>query len=212
MRLGPQAHEWADSTGAFALRVLASIHDERVRRKQSLAQRVLLHGKPYRSIRRGNRAGRGGVGRSQQSKTMNKKKIGASVGIALVPNLAQVAVSAEDTGAEMPPQEIATSITHRRPDRPPRPEKAGGPKVSELKQIIRNFAEQKNQFLKQQKEMRHEQRGRARELVVSTTTTVSAAVQEARGSVIQARERAREQARKLVEEARNAAKMGRKRD
>ena len=94
------------------------------------------------------------------------------------------------------------------PDRPERPQaKGNSANAGELKQIIKSFQEQKKEFLSRQKDERVDARGKLREEVGG-----GGAATEVKDAVAEAKLVAREQARKLAEEARNSAKEGRKRD
>lgn len=138
-----------------------------------------------------------------------KNQLGVIVGIALVLGLARVGARAEDTNDVTAPKPVKVE----RPERPPRPEKPGkGVDATELKDIIKNFQEQKKEFLRQQKEQQHEGRSKVREELTSAGTAVGPVRQELKDSINDAKRQAREQGRKLLEEQRDAVKDGRKRD
>lgn len=80
-------------------------------------------------------------------KTIIKNQLSAVVGLALILGLAHVGARAEDTVVEV------NKAKPERPERPEKPASAGArANVTELKEIIKNFQEQKKEFLKQQKE------------------------------------------------------------
>ena len=142
-----------------------------------------------------------------------KNQLGAIVGIALVLGLARVGARAEDTNIDVTAPKPVVKVD--RPERPPRPEKRGkGVDATELKDIIKNFQDQKKEFLRQQKEQQHEGRGKVREELTSAGTAVGPVRQELKDSINEAKRQAREQGRKLLEEQKEAAKEnnGHKRD
>jgi hypothetical protein len=132
-----------------------------------------------------------------------KNQVGVIVGIALVLGLACVGTRAEDTPVAQKPK-------IERPERPAKPEK--GVNAAELKEIIKNFQDQKKEFLRQQKEEQRNHRAKVREELTSGTTTVGAVRQEVKDSINDAKRQAKEQGRKLLEEQKEAAKEERKRD
>jgi hypothetical protein len=99
-------------------------------------------------------------------------------------------------------------IGARAADRPSRPERPGK-KAEEVKEIIKNFQEQKKAFLKQQKEGQADARRSLREEI---GTASKGAREEAKESIAEAKRVAREQSRKLAEEAKEEAKEDRRRD
>jgi hypothetical protein len=142
-----------------------------------------------------------------------KNQLGVIVGIALVLGLARVGARAEDTNDVTAPKPVKVD----RPERPPRPEKPGkGVDATELKDIIKNFQDQKKEFLRQQKEQQREDRGKVREEVTSGGTAVGPVRHELKDSISEMRAISREQARRLLEEqkaaAKEAAKGGHNRD
>ena len=94
-----------------------------------------------------------------------------------------------------------------KPERPERPKTGKGVDNSELKEIIKNFQDQKKQFLTQQKEQQADSRSKVREELGG-----AGSVQDAKDSIAEAKRVSREQARKIAEEAKENAKEGRKRD
>ena len=95
-----------------------------------------------------------------------------------------------------------------KPERPERPKTGKGVNTAELKEIIKNFQDQKKQFLTQQKEQQSDSRAKVREELGGG----GSAVQDAKDAIAEAKRVAAEQARKLAEEAKESAKEGRKRD
>src|SRR5688500_15738052 len=80
-----------------------------------------------------------------------------------------------------------------KPERPERPHgKAAN--TTELKEIIKNFQDQKKQFLNQQKDQQADSRARVREELGGGS------VQDAKDSIAEAKRVSREQARKIAEE------------
>jgi hypothetical protein len=92
-----------------------------------------------------------------------------------------------------------------------KPERPAPSKATELKEIVKNFQDQKKQFLQQQKELKSDSRTKLRE-EVGSGGGVSGSVRDAKEAMAEAKRISREQARKLAEEAKEAAKEGRKRD
>jgi hypothetical protein len=137
-----------------------------------------------------------------------KNQFALIVGIALVLGLARVGAQAEDTtggGA-------TAAAKPGRPERPPRPDKpdgsgkGNGVNSAELKTIIKNFQDERKEFLKQQKEQQADQRDKVREELTQRPVSVGHLRQEAKDSVAELKQQSREQARKLAEEAKNAGK------
>ena len=104
---------------------------------------------------------------------------------------------------------IGAHAAEAKAEKPERPERPHGkaPNTSELKEIIKNFQDQKKQFLNQQKEQQADSRAKVREELGG-----SGSVQDAKDSIAEAKRVSREQARKIAEEAKENAKEGRKRD
>lgn len=102
----------------------------------------------------------------------------------------------------------AAEAKAEKPERPERPKNGKGVDNAELKEIIKNFQDQKKQFLTQQKEQQADSRSKVREELGGG----GSAVQDAKDSIAEAKRVSREQARKLAEEAKENAKEGRKRD
>src|SRR5687768_6615111 len=138
-------------------------------------------------------------------KTIIKNQLSAVVGLALILGLAHVGARAEDTSVEVA-ADVVASVKKNKPERPERPEKPANAgaraNVTELKEIIRNFQEQKKEFLKQQKEQQGADRGKVREQI----GTLGGAIQDAKESIAAAKRQAQEQARKVAEEAKESAK------
>jgi len=138
-----------------------------------------------------------------------KNQFALIVGITLVLGLARVGAQAEDTNSGT----VAPKAKAAHPDRPPRPDKqdgsgnGSGADVTELKDIIKNFQDQKKEFLKQQKEQQAELRGKVREELTSKSTAIGSVRQEAKDAIAEAKLQSREQARKLADEAKDAAKQ-----
>ena len=124
-------------------------------------------------------------------KTKIKKQFGLMMVIALVLGFAGRAQAAD--------------ADHGKPERPSRPD------TTELKSVIKNFQDQKKQFLEAQKEQQGDTRTKVRE-EFSSSGGVGNAVRDAKDAIAEAKRVSREQARKLADEAREAAKQGRKRD
>jgi hypothetical protein len=144
---------------------------------------------------------------NMKNKRRRKKQIGVIVGSTLM-GLASVQARAEATNSPS----VSAEVEVAGPERPSRPVKPGSVNVSELKQILKNFQEQKKEFLKNQQQARDDQRAGAREQLNSTVSSVAAAVVQAKDSVVEAKRNAREQARKLADEAKEAANDNRLRD
>lgn len=146
-----------------------------------------------------------------------KNQFAVIVGITLVLGLARVGARAEDTNGVTPPTidiTVAPAPKAAKPERPARPDKSGKDKVNatELKDIVKNFQEQKKEFMRQRKEEQADQRGKVREDLGSKSTVGTAVREEVSDSIAEAKRNSREQARKLADEAKEAAKEGRKRD
>ena len=58
---------------------------------------------------------------------------------------------------------VGANAAEAKPERPARPDSPGKASVAELKEIIKNFQEQKRAFLSQQKEQKSDARGQMRE-------------------------------------------------
>lgn len=134
----------------------------------------------------------------------SKNQFSVIVGITFVLGLACVGTRGEDTVVTVTPR-----VKVERPERPPRPDKPE--KAAELKEIVKSFQDQKKEFLRQQKEQQHEDRGKVREELTSTGTAVGPVRREIKDSINEAKRQAREQGRKLLEEQKESGK-GHKRD
>ena len=167
----------------------------------------------HRGSHVGRRRGSGIANKNLKTVKTLKNQLSVIVGIALVLGLARVGARAEDTNVVSSPDPVAKPRQDR-PERPPRPEKHGkGVDATELKEIIKNFQDQKKEFLRQQKEQQHEDRGKVREELTSGGTAVGPVRWELKDSINDAKRQAREQGRKLLEEQKEAAKEnGHKRD
>jgi hypothetical protein len=152
-----------------------------------------VHRRPHVGCRRSSRIG--------NLKTI-KNQFAVIVGVTLVLGLARVGARAEDTNLS---GTIAPGPKLDRPERPSRPDKPGV-NTAELKQIIKNFQDQKKEFLRQQKEQQREGRGKVRQEITSDSSTVGEVRRELNDSINDAKRQAREQARKLADEAKEAAK------
>jgi hypothetical protein len=124
-------------------------------------------------------------------KTKIQKQFGLMIVVALVLGFGQVRAQAADGSAA-------------KPDRPT-------PNKTDLKAIIQNFQDQKKQFLAQQKEQQGDTRTKLRD-EVGSSGSLGNAVRDAKDAIAEAKSVAREQARKLADEAREAAKNAHKRD
>ena len=136
-------------------------------------------------------------------KIKNKSIFGLIMMIALILGFAQVSASADETA------EDSKKAKPERPDRPEKPSDSNRPSAAELKEIIKNFQAQKTAYLKQQKEQRADARNAVREGLGASGTVVA---QEAKDAVADAKRVSREQARKIADEAKEAAKEDRRRD
>ena len=150
-----------------------------------------------------------------------KNQFAVIVGITLVLGLARVGARAQDTngiGGDVGGSVVVPKPKFERPERPARPDKhdnkpgKGVVDSGELKEIVRNFQDQKKEFLRQQKEQQRENRGKVREELTSSGTAVGPVRHELKDSINDAKRQAREQGRKLLEEQKEAAKEGHKRD
>ncbi len=138
------------------------------------------------------------------------------VGVTFVLALASVGTRGEDTNptVDVPPV-VAPKV--ERPERPERPDKPGKPvdgerpSISDIKDVIKTFQEEKKRFIQEQKDQRSADRGKVRE-DLNKNAVVNAVRQEVKDSISDAKRQTREQAKKLAEEAKESAKEGRKRD
>ena len=141
---------------------------------------------------------------------MNKKKIrttaAGAVAVAVALGLGSMGVKGEDAISTTAISASTTGV-----ERPPRPENQPGQiSVSALNELLKSFEEQKRDFMKQQKEQQAESRRKAR-AELHPFGGAGGAKREAKDSIEEAKQVSREQARKLGEEAREAAKEIRKR-
>ena len=127
-------------------------------------------------------------------KTKNNNKFGLILAITLILSFVNLGAFAAEAKAE-------------KPERPDRPGEGKRVDVKELKEIIKNFQEQKKQFLTQQKEQQADSRAKVREDISG-----SGSVRDAKDAINEAKRVSREQARKLAEEAKESAKGGRSRE
>src|SRR4051812_27465173 len=136
-----------------------------------------------------------------------KNQFSVIVGITLVLGLACVGTRAEDTnttGGEVPSVVVPKpKVRPERPDRPDKPGKDKGVNAGELKEIVKDFQDQKKEFLRERKDEKREARERARG---DATPNTSVLRQESKDSVKDAVRQARDQGRKLIEEAKEQAK------
>jgi hypothetical protein len=117
--------------------------------------------------------------------------------VATVLGLAQVGAQAGD----------ATAVKAQK-SRPERPEKPKGtpverPNLTEIRDVVKSFQDQKKEFIQQQKDAakttREDVRQQVKENVVDSAVT--SARKESKESLKEAKELAKEQSRKLAEEA-----------
>jgi hypothetical protein len=147
-----------------------------------------------------------------------KNQLAVIVGITLVLGLARVGAQAEDAPAGAAP---APKVV--RPDRPARPEKPSAsierPNLTEIRDIVKSFNEQKKEYIQQQRELRkdavteaQDQRSKLRDKIKETKPEVAVVRQQAKESIEAVKAQAAEQARKLAEEAKANAAESRRRD
>jgi hypothetical protein len=130
------------------------------------------------------------------------KTIAVTVGVATFFGLAQVgALAAESQKASERPE---------RPNKPATGSSSERPSLNQVKDAVKSFQEQKKEFIKQQAEAAKAVGDVARDTVRETKKEVGTQVRlEVKDSLKEAKDRALEQARKLKEEAANAAKENR---
>ena len=122
-------------------------------------------------------------------------KTSVIVGITMILGLAQV-------GAQAGENSLA------RPERPEKAEKENErPSLTQVKDAVKSFQDQKKEFIKSQVELAKTGSGEARDAARGNAKDASAQLrQESKEAVQAAKRQAMEQARKLAEEAKEAAK------
>lgn len=133
------------------------------------------------------------------------QKTAVLVGVAALLGLAQVGAQAGDI---LPP--LGGVVKKERPERPDKPPKDSGktdrPNLTEIRDVVKSFQDDKKKYLDEQKEAVKAAKDDARK---DLPGQVGATVRnEVKDSVKAIQEQAREQARKLKEEAKAAADDG----
>ncbi len=142
--------------------------------------------------------------------------------------LASVSAAAADGAlpSVTPPVILPVFEKPARPARPEKPlvvaipsaDKVERPNLTEIKDIVKSFQDQKTEYIKQQQDAKkdlaltaQDSRAKVREELNQTRTDLGALRQELRDSIEVAKRQAQEQARRVAEEAKEAAKNNRDR-